>query len=392
VGKNSSVCADNSQMSHSFRASAGPPAPSPFVPFSAPTAANPFASMNVSTTPASSESLTESAAQSRFTLPVKPSASSLFGVPADPYEKSTDPLANSHTFNRLFTFLIGPDETPFSVHQDIVGELSKPLHAMMTNGMEETVHKSCKLASVDVETFVLFLQYAYRGVYRAGNGCVLPQFDMSANPLSNRSYSGASRALYGEPDWTGRTITDVSGDKSDCTKLQSKSNKSYEEVRFEKIVAGGLKKVKRDFATREYPVGDLSHFSFRSRLREQHPTDAFTDTPVIHAKLYAFALEYLIELLQQQCLHKLHRDLIEMERRSMKMSAGIFDLFRCAFQATSAPDKSGKGIGSELRHLVVSYAYWKFEELSKSEDFLDFIAEVPDFARIMLLQLMEPDL
>ncbi|ETN44602.1 uncharacterized protein HMPREF1541_10272 [Cyphellophora europaea CBS 101466] len=65
------------------------------------------------------------------------------------------------------TFLLGPGAEPMHTHPAIFEGLSAPLSAMVSNGMRESHERTATLSDIDPQTFVLFSEYAYTGMYRA---------------------------------------------------------------------------------------------------------------------------------------------------------------------------------------------------------------------------------
>ncbi|KAM3558524.1 hypothetical protein ARSEF4850_004561 [Beauveria asiatica] len=76
-----------------------------------------------------------------------------------------------HTLNWLsskqFKFVVGPEGQEFTVHSALVAEQSKPLHALVTNGMKESLEATVKWPHVDVATFKKFSEYLYTGDFVA---------------------------------------------------------------------------------------------------------------------------------------------------------------------------------------------------------------------------------
>jgi hypothetical protein len=122
-----------------------------------------------------------------------------------------------------------------------------------------------------------------------------------------------------------------------------------------------------------YPAGGKSHTDFRNWLLTVQPDEGPTDRPVIHTKLYQFATTYMLQPLQEHCLHKLHRDLSAI---SVRLNIEhIIELFRITYANTSAADKYSDGFGAEFRKLICAYANAKEKELIDKEAFRAFLAE-----------------
>ncbi|KAM3552533.1 hypothetical protein MY1884_007153 [Beauveria asiatica] len=90
-----------------------------------------------------------------------------------------------HTLDWLslkqFKFVVGPEGQEFTVHSALVAEQSKPLHAVITNGMKESLEGIVRWPHVDVATFKRFSEYLYTGDFMS------PCFGTSTDVPSDRS-------------------------------------------------------------------------------------------------------------------------------------------------------------------------------------------------------------
>lgn len=106
-----------------------------------------------------------------------------------------------------------------------------------------------------------------------------------------------------------------------------------------------------------------------------------------HAKVYVFATRYLIPVLAQLCLRKLHRDLLHLsfaesannepspgaqnpDGLAMQQASMVLDLLRYAYTKTTrlepiSPTSATQLRENELRRLVVHYAACKVKELAR---------------------------
>jgi hypothetical protein len=65
-----------------------------------------------------------------------------------------------------FTFLVGKNRVPITIHADIVTDLSAPLAAMINNGvMTESTTRIAVLDDVEEWVFRKFCQFSYTGSY-----------------------------------------------------------------------------------------------------------------------------------------------------------------------------------------------------------------------------------
>ena len=128
------------------------------------------------------------------------------------------------------------------------------------------------------------------------------------------------------------------------------------------------------FTDFEYPTTNLSHSEFRALLYDMRPADLPTTSLTTHAKLYVFGQMYLIDALQEQCLHKLHRDLSVTEVYP-RLSPALIDLIRFTYANTAGDGSTREGTGSELRYLVSAYVFCVECELIRSHEYRMLLAD-----------------
>jgi hypothetical protein len=66
----------------------------------------------------------------------------------------------------IFTFVIGKDKKEYMVHSGVFTRLSKPLTAMLENGMRESTTRQVIFEDISSDTFRLVLEFAYTNMYR----------------------------------------------------------------------------------------------------------------------------------------------------------------------------------------------------------------------------------
>ncbi|OJJ46250.1 hypothetical protein ASPZODRAFT_67283 [Penicilliopsis zonata CBS 506.65] len=94
-----------------------------------------------------------------------------------------------------FTFLVGPKHTKLTIQRGLAQHVSKPLDELMNNGTSrESKHGIAILEEEDVETFVAFCEYAYRGEYTV--------------PALPDEYGGGGSSRPGPSPWKGIIRTD----------------------------------------------------------------------------------------------------------------------------------------------------------------------------------------
>lgn len=305
-------------------------------------------------------------------------------------------MANPELFNdNMFLFLLGPEKTPVSVYKDVVADLSEPLKKMMTNGMRESLSGKADLVEVDIEVFRLFLQFAYGVTYIANSGA--PEKTDETAELSrllsilkwvpaneNREFCGrcgesccgdicigVSCVVSNQPDsyckGCGRQMNVTKKNKM-CMSCSRDPHKNGKRLRFTEF---------------EYPASGLSHASFRHLLDGLSPLDLPTASLVTHAMLYVFGEMYLIRPLQKQCLHKLHRDLSDIDLDMEGNRRAAIDLIAYTYANTASTDGVGEGSGAELRYLVSAYAFCMERHLIGFDEYRSYLAaaESSEFQR-----------
>ncbi|PCG99262.1 BTB/POZ [Penicillium occitanis (nom. inval.)] len=236
-----------------------------------------------------------------------------------------------------FTFLVGEEETPMSIHAAALEGLSDPLNAMINNGMKESKSKVAIFKDVDVEVFAAFCEFAYTGKYES----------TLANYLNE----------HPEPDQ--ETTEDESDQSSKNRQTEDSDEEEEEEVDEGNVVALYDQysfEMRLDF-------WDFQKRKFGRDLRWKLVFDrlefGFT------MKVYSFATKYLIEPLRQYCLRIIHEDLRNF-RVDEENSHIILDLLKSTYLHTSSQEPDGQSL---MRDLVIHYVTCKFTTLAKDEAF-----------------------
>ncbi|KAF4201463.1 hypothetical protein CNMCM8927_001559 [Aspergillus lentulus] len=217
-----------------------------------------------------------------------------------------------------FTFLVGEDRTPLTIHTAVVQNNSDPLYALISNGhMKESNTGNTTLEDVEVETFISFCEYAYTGAYvtpdrtlsqEAEGRHLGPSVDEGKEPSPNHIVCHArdEPLVDAEP-----TIADIP-DPWDSPIVRKKDKKKK-------------KKNLCDVPPYERLWEEFRFLSLKFRIE---PASSSPDPDILfHAKLYVFATKYLIKPLRKQCLHSIHRDLwnFSLNRESTSVILDLLD-------------------------------------------------------------------
>ncbi|KAJ9219101.1 hypothetical protein DTO271D3_5748 [Paecilomyces variotii] len=262
-------------------------------------------------------------------------------------------LRSSH-----FTFLVGQEQTPLTIHAAIVHNLSEPLYTLINNGlMKESISRVATLDDVETETFIAFCEYAYTGAYVTPDRkpSDISEDEPEPEPSNNQeSFNHDYIEPTMEPPLDFAPPPQPEEDAWDAwpsTTKKSKRNK---------------KRMNRDEAKADaepepepmqvnnvvYPYERLwRHFRLRM------------------LRIYVFATKYLVEQLRQQCLKSLHRDLrrFSLNRESASL---VLDLLDFTYANTGRYEPGGK---SPLRDLVIHYIACEARTLGDNERFTEIL-------------------
>lgn len=271
------------------------------------------------------------------------------------------PANNRHTRivrSSLFTFLIGKEKEPVTIHTALVEAQSKPLYAMMTNGcMKESTTGVAALEDVDMKIFIAFCEFLYAD-----------------------RYSTPTREEFGEDK------KPPSPDGSSKAK-STPTNKGYceENRKLRNIYADSAGKLGHRGKT-------VDDYLFRKMWEgfERRPVDYSWEFPSgvglsFHAQLYVFATKYLIEGLSRRCLGCLHEEL-----RCYKLSEEnlhvILDLLVYTYANTGRIEPDGKSL---LREMVAHYVACKLPVLAQNDDFWEILELDAEIGADLLREILK---
>lgn len=274
---------------------------------------------------------------------------------------------NQHRIIRSshFTFLVGQEQTPLTIHSAIVQNISEPLYALINNGfMKESTNGVAILDDVETETFIAFCEYAYTGAY------VTPDRKESSNNASTDDQENMKPTMGPLLDFSAPSQLDAeSEDTWGFSPATKKSKYRGKGAYYDGTKANSKHKSEPVQVDVVYPDEALwaqfrsRSFGVKSALRAMDPDIVF------HAKLYVFATKYLVEKLRQQCLKSLHRDLrrFSLNRESASL---VLDLLDFTYANTGRYEPGGK---SPLRDLVIHYIACFARTLGDDERFTEIL-------------------
>lgn len=288
---------------------------------------------------------------------------------------------------------------------------------MLNNSiMQESTTKTVRMPDLEPRTFAQFLKFAYLGYCGISDGVaarsvhqsVLPShFDCHScstkdelrknhhYPFHNRdcrnkfnTYTATAHARYYaycvvqgcQNYWTLDNSRVLLCASHRGTELGS-SYPAFREIDDPDPQAPTLSRCSKDFLSRQYGCGKLSHEDL-SCLLDLHNAveksasldhDKNHNVPLLdHAKLYVFADQYMVEDLRDISIHKLHRNLTEIDI-AKKTIQELINLVAFSYEGTSSNGDIQKGSADRLRSLVMAFVVDRKEELMAHADFREMI-------------------
>lgn len=230
------------------------------------------------------------------------------------------PITASLIHDRLllsgeFTFLIGKEKKPVVVHEKALSAISEPMKAMMNLPMSESESRCANIPDLEVEDFVRFCEYAYRGDYSVpqyhvresstANGTLSPprsqsvEDDVTASPPNEAEDfifdEPPNEAIPADDGWAPIVPKKKKETKKEaCKRCKSSTSSRILRKKWQNREFEGYQTAKNEVLEQCVPVGNTSG------------NQDFTPVFLSHARLYRFAGQKLVGPLQALTLHKLH--------------------------------------------------------------------------------------
>jgi len=120
-----------------------------------------------------------------------------------PFASRIEPSRMSASFeeillSRFYTFIVGADAVPITVHEATLADQSPGLKALMRTEMSEGLAREARWEDVDKETFMRFAQFAYIGDYSIPTMIVKP----SAPTADERLRPPSPEFFMPSDEWT----------------------------------------------------------------------------------------------------------------------------------------------------------------------------------------------
>ncbi|KAF9698791.1 hypothetical protein EKO04_003048 [Ascochyta lentis] len=292
----------------------------------------------------------------------------------------------------LFTFYIGEQEKSFVVHSKAVAATSRYFDRLVNGGLSEAQSRSAKLVDIDPDTFIRFLEYAYRGDYTTPscteeantameNGS--KSSEVNTNAIQNDEYissdddsahlsAGASTSTVTAGTWGGGWSNPNSapsaysayGAVASPKKLKPKSKSTKKEQRNSRA----------KFDKREYTYTGDNLISIRPNTSARQN---FTPVFLAHAQLYTLADMRMVYPLKDLVLHRLHKTLVGFELYPERLG-DVVELAKYAYE--HGEDRAVDGRIDALRDMIVNYIACEMKVLGKHAEFRNLMDGGGEFA------------
>lgn len=330
-------------------------------------------------------------------------------MPANSFERR---IINS----RVFKFTVGEtiDGTPteFSVHEEAIAQLSKPLHTLVKGDLSEAQAGCTIWKDTSKETFERFVQVAYTGDYSIPNTKVWNQVAESKdvrtdahgrrNSLVSEEFEESESREQKPPEeydsleelerslvrskkekkkkvkngfgsaWS-RSVAVAAPEQLPESSLAFRAGRvSYPGPRSPTLSTSG-------FDSLQYPLLTPRNIHVHTCEPNGHfePDRSYSDVFLAHASLYVLGDFWLSDTLKTLALHKLHQTLCIFQLDDKNIE-DIIDLARYAYNEEGKGFEEGIG---ELRSLVCQYMVLNAVVVSIHAGFKEFLAEGGEFVK-----------
>ncbi|KAK8005398.1 hypothetical protein PG990_011435 [Apiospora arundinis] len=306
-------------------------------------------------------------------------------------------LSQSIAASGPFRFLVGPEKKEYMMHTELVASLSKPLRALLTNGMEESCKRVAEWPEVEETTFVRFFQFAYTGQFDAEEPekpppkTPEPFEDPEPAPPEPEPLLLESEPVpepVPEPEPEPEPEPDFEYDERGRlvrAKKKKKKKPTWGWRDETEVIEQGTKKEKL-WASFQHAFEPFEASSTRWSLPDQDPTSDFTRVFLAYARLYVLADEKDIQGLAELSLRRLHHSLTHFSFQGQG-AGSIALLADYCFENTC--DKGGEQ--DKMRHLICLFTACNFEVLWTSTEFQRVFTGLSEFSigvlGLMLLRL-----
>lgn len=268
------------------------------------------------------------------------------------------------------------------MHSRAIAATSPVFDKLVNGGLKESQDRSAEIEDVDRETFIRFLEYAYRHDY------TIPSWTPDTTTISEDQQNGSTQykhsdnqaefdrvfrePLYGhsENSWSNSKSAPSDYGAIPSMKGYTKHNTNQADSR-------------AAFSKREYrhPAHDNDdpsslHPQF-DPVANTSPSQNFAPVFLAHARLYTFADMRMARRLKDLVLHKLHKTLVTFELYPERLG-DVVELVRYAYE--HGEDRSEDGRIDALRDMAVSFVVSEMKVLGECVELRDLMEAGGEFA------------
>ncbi|KAL5412518.1 hypothetical protein PMIN04_009820 [Paraphaeosphaeria minitans] len=248
---------------------------------------------------------------------------------------------------KQFTFLIGPEQTPIVVHAGAIASLSKPLDRLVNGGMLEAQENVARFPELQAQDFERICEFSYCGNYTIPKP---EQFsDEHVDALKQGRLLAAPISSYFEPSFDAD-----SSDRPQVRKSSQQHSETIDSLDLSDPIAlfRSIQRIRH--CAREWPHVPRKKQSWREN---------FAPVLLAHARLYAFAEQYLITRLKDKALKNVIDTLSEYALFASGLEA-VTHLARFTYDSNYIPDREEDGSIDPLRGVVAAFVVARYKYFS----------------------------
>ncbi|KAF2632641.1 hypothetical protein BU25DRAFT_417253 [Macroventuria anomochaeta] len=289
----------------------------------------------------------------------------------------------------LFTFYIGEEKKQFIVHSKAVAATSPYFDRLVNGGLSEAQSRTAEIEDVDPETFIRFMEYAYRRNYTtplwtrdptatAENGqkdssaCMTPSHGLELMMSDEEPVGPTFQAMPITTNWDSGGWNSNAAPSAFGTIPSTRNLKKHNNNQMGSRVAFN----QRQYMHPTHNASSLLHMQFDTHPNTS-PTQNFAPVFLAHARLYTLADMHMVKPLKDLALYKLHRTLVGFELYPERLG-DVVEIARYAYE--HGEDRSEDGKIDALRDMVVNYVACEVKVLGKHTEFRNLMDGGGEFA------------
>jgi hypothetical protein len=286
-----------------------------------------------------------------------------------------------------FTFLIGKEKKTIVVHANAIAATCDQMNALINGNMNEANTRCAEIGNIEVEDFIRFCEYAYRGDF------TVPSWEQDDTPKTEEDVSVPPNIPEAEVEelppevpasprdvpWSPSEDVPQSPPEDVPPRVNRRWRQSVTPPNKEKSMKV---KLREKFDNHIYGV-DVDD-PIEKILAQYTPyandtvNQDFTPVFLAYARLYTFAHFRSIEPLKALTLRKLHSTLQGFKPYRARVG-DVVKLAEYAYTADDLPSRGENGTIDPLRELVVEYIACEIEAIGDCSEFKELLEEGGEF-------------